>query len=126
MAQMGTLRLPAEPLLTEVERLGGVVATLRAAGLPTRKRDRRDDSAPSAENTTLSLALDRAERRGWIYVLQVDELCLRFLRRHPFEIYGDEWFFGPDDNLLQKRLAELPDPFSKKGKKRATKEEEAA
>lgn len=120
MANMGTLRLPAAPLLNEIERLGGVTGTLEMARLPVRT-ERNGKSDCSAEYITLDSAVGRAEARGWFFVFHVDELCVRFLLRHPCEIYGPLWFEGPDDEVLQKRLAAMPDPFSRgKGAKKKT------
>jgi hypothetical protein len=42
----------------------------------------------------LNKTIWRAQRSGWISVAAADELCVVLLRRHPAEVYGDEWFEG--------------------------------
>lgn len=36
--------------------------------------------------------LRKARERGWIWIRQADEFCVQLLGKHPFEIYGNEWF----------------------------------
>ena len=77
-------RLPIEPLAVLIAARGG----LRACGV-------RHHPGDSTERTRwvarLQRGYERARRRGWVSVQAGDELAVA-LRRHPAEVWGDEWW----------------------------------
>lgn len=57
------------------------------------------------QNTTLGVALVRAIPRGTATVWLVDELCVKYLHKHPMELYGNDWL-NPENTTATPRIKE--------------------
>lgn len=98
-------RLPMQPLLDAIERAGGLHhlfphdeaaeqhAQHRGA---SRKRagNHRDPVAREfrAEFNTLRDYLRKSKARGWIPFDRADDVICRWLRTHPYDVYGEAWY----------------------------------
>ena len=67
------VKLPARPLLKAVRDRGITIAR---------------------EDATWRRALEKAAVAGEVSAVVADELCVRLLGLHPFEVYGDAWWMA--------------------------------
>ena len=52
---------------------------------------------PLPERVRLDKNSHRGRARGLMRYDIIDELCCRYLRKHPAEIYGDDWWIRDED-----------------------------
>lgn len=77
------MRLPLAPLAQQIDARGGLHALLIASGVP--------DQSPEYEK--YGAAIRRARAAGGLLTLHAaDQLCIRLLRSHPVEVFGDAWW----------------------------------
>lgn len=81
----GSADLDATPLLDFIEAHGGLTECLDRADLHGQARD------------TVRTSMKRAAETGEVAVHAADQAAIRLFNLHPCEIYGDDWWVGPEE-----------------------------
>jgi hypothetical protein len=84
--------LTAEPILSALDRIGGVSslpmpARLPIEGVPPKKQLSREDAEDSANVTFCNM-----RKSGRVELVAADRICIDYFGVHPMEIYGMDWF----------------------------------
>lgn len=87
------LALPSAPLLRFIEGRGGLAAVLGNSGIETYDPERGEQGRVSKEYEAIERKLRRGEENGYLTFWWVDEFCCEHLRLHPFEVYGEDYFY---------------------------------
>lgn len=92
------------PLVDALAARGGLPRCLVSAGIVQINHDpETGEPITRVEGTTeyerWKKKMQRMTKRGSATVYQVDEFCIKMLKAHPSEIYGEDWWDAIDDEM---------------------------